>query len=267
MNHVRNLVLGLSAALLGVLMMFGPAKAATNSCINVESCGGATLALMTHGPLSLAVLGHDTLVNGGFGYNNEKVGFTTSGATDGTQDFTLAKDNSAVHDPYGNGEYVLEFTPGGNQPPAGDLQYCVSVEDTYPTVGGHVVQRWSLVLRFCGAWGGLVHPGTKNTALAPAPTNETPAYVTGADTYQLWAPVEVAGNYLQLEDIALNSSHYRHGFGGNDFVIDDRAGGPSNTWGIAYPNHFGLNQEGTATGCSQPITTFNPHDFSCPSSS
>ena len=265
MIHARRIALVIASAVVGAIFMFSPAKAATNSCISTESCGGAVLALMTHGSLSLAVLDHDTLVNGGFGYNNEHVGFTTSGATDGTQDFMLL---DSGHGPgqYGNGTYALEFTPGGFQPPSGDLPYCVSVQDTYPTVGGHVVQRWSLVLRFCGAWGGVIHPGTKNT-LTPPSTNEVPASIHNIDKYQEWAPVEVAGNYLQLEDVALNSQPLRHGFSGQDFVMDDRAGGPSNTWGIAYPNHFGLNQKGTAVGCTQPITTFNPHDYNCPSSS
>jgi hypothetical protein len=248
----------LAATVVMVLGMVTSAFGATNSCVNTESCGGATLALLTHGSLSLAVLGHDTQVNGGFGYNNEEVGFTTSGATDGTQDFTLVNDGSGPGQ-YGNGQFVLEFTPGGQQPPAGDLAYCISVQDTYPVVNGKIAQRWAAVLRFCGAWGGVITAGVKSS--------DTEASIAHADTYQLWAPVEVAGNLLQLEDVALNSQHLRHGFGGSDFVLDDRADGGSGTWALAYPNHFGLNQEGTATGCTKPITTFNPHDFSCPSSS
>ena len=255
----RNKIAWTSFATIALLLsVITAASGATNSCVNTESCGGATLALATHGSLSLAVLGYDSTVNGGFGYNNEHVGFTTSGAANGTQDFTLARSGSSAGQ-YGNGVFVLEFTPGGQQPPAGDLAYCVSVQDTYPTVGGKVVQRWAAVLRFCGAWGGVITPGVKSP--------ESPASIANADTYQLWAPVEVAGNYLQLEDVALNDQHLRHGFSGSDFVLDDRALGGDGTWALAFPNHFGPNQEGVATGCTKPITTFNPHDFSCPSSS
>lgn len=265
---IRNKILAAAATvtLLGGVSAAGAltattAGAATNSCVSTESCGGAILALTTHGSLSLAVLGYDPSVNDGFGYNNEHVGFTTSGAADGSQDWTLAQYGSGAG-PYGKGEYVLEFTPGGHQPGTPDLAYCLSVQDTYPTVGGHVVQRWADVLRWCGAWGGVVTGG--KTAAQNGGT-ELPASVTGADLYQLWAPVEVSGHLLQLEDVALNSQQYRHGWGGGqDFVLDDRADGGSGTWGLAYPNHFGLNQEGVAQGCSQPITTFNPKDFNCP---
>lgn len=258
MRYFRYLsgVLGFSLAL--ILGLVNPSFAATNSCINSESCGGATLALTIHGSLSLAVLDYDPDVNGGFGYNNEHVGFTYSGASDGTQDFTLARYGSTAG-PYGEGAYVIEFTPGGHQPPAGDLAYCLSVQDTYPVVHGKVTQRWSAVLRYCGAYGGSITAGVKSP--------ETPATVTDADPYQLWAPVEVAGNFLQLENYALNSQPLRHGFEGQDFVLDDRANGASGTWALAYPNHFGLNQEGIATGCTMPITTFNPKDYNCPSTS
>jgi hypothetical protein len=251
------------ATLLAILMLIGlgvsPAFGATNSCTASESCGSATLALMTHGPLSLAVLGYDSQVNGGFGYNNEHIGFTTAGASDGTQDFTLVRYGVSAGQ-YGNGNYVLEFTPGGQQPPAGDISYCVSVQDTYPVVNGKTVQRWADVLRNCAAWGGVITAGTKLPV-------ETPASIANADPYQLWAPVEVAGSFLQLENVALNDSHYRHGFAGQDFVLDDRGNGGNGTWALAYPNHFGLNQEGVATGCTKPITTFNPKDFNCPLSS
>ena len=254
----NSIVCTLGITLTLLLGVVNAAFGATNSCINTESCGGATLALMTHGSLSLAVLGFDANVNGGFGYNNEEVGFTTSGATNGTQDFTLARSGSSPGQ-YGNGNFVLEFTPGGLQPPAGDLAYCLSLQDTYPKVNGTVVQRWAAVLRWCGAWGGVINPGVKS------PESETT--ISDADTYQLWAPVEVAGNYLQLENVALNDPHLTHGFPSGDFVLDDRANGGNNTWALAFPNHFGLNQEGIATGCTKPITTFNPHDFNCPSSS
>jgi len=272
---------------LGVAMaVVGPgAHAATLQCTSTESCGGADLALATHGPLSLAVLNPDSTINGGYGYNNEKVGFTTSGAN-GSQDFTVFQDASEVTTTpavpgspasqsgvglggtYGSGDYVVMYTPGGKAVPSTDISYCVSVEDTYPTVAGKTVQRWALVLRNCKAVVGrgvpAFHPGSTNTAVAPAADNELAATVSNPNPYQLWAPTEVPGPYLEFQDVALNSQHYRHGYGGGNFVMDDRAFGGSGTWGLAYPENDGLNQDFTIIGCTEPVTEFNTSYYNCP---
>lgn len=269
MHRLRSLAALLVVSLLPLLGLIptSTASAATNSCISTESCGGATLALGTHGPLSLGVLAPSATTNGGFGYNNESVGFTTSGLTDGSQDWTLLQDSSevtcdttctgvATGGLFGRGNYALEYTPGGHQAATGDLPYCLSVENTYPTVGGKVVQRWALVLRYCDNLG--------KTTIAPGTKDTIPALIANPNPYQLWGLADVPGPYLQLEDIALTEVAFQHGFPSGDFVVDDRAFGGSGTWGLAYPNHFGLNQEGTAVGCTQPITKFNPNDFNCP---
>ena len=140
---------------------------------------GADLALATHGPLSLAVLNPDSTINGGYGYNNEKVGVTTSGATNGSQDFTVFQDEKTAELPgqggvYGYGDYVVMYTPGGVKAPLGDPNYCVSVEDTYPTVAGKTVQRWALVLRNCAAMGAPRVRRVAPSAATPRPRSPTP---------------------------------------------------------------------------------------------
>lgn len=266
-----------------------PAGASTLKCTATESCGGADLAYAGHGQLSLAVLNPDSTINGGFGYNNEEVGFTFSGASNGSQDFTVFQDSTeapGLGGVYGHGNYVAMYTPGGklpfdlaspacvkDSPAAGEytcsagagslIPYCVSVEDTYPTVRGHVVQRWALVLRNCFAW-----PGTKFTVGVHGSSTVTEAEdtVTQPDLYQLWAPTEVPGPFLEFQDVALNSTHWRHGYtAGHNFVMDDRAFGPSGTWGLAYPENDQLNQKFTIIGCTQPVTVFNTAYYNCPS--
>lgn len=243
-----------------------PASASTLQCVATESCGGADLAFAGHGNLSLAVLNPDS-VNGGFGYNNEKVGFTTSGATNGTQDFTVFQDASEVTPGqggvYGHGNYVAMYTPGGNRASGDEIQYCVSVEDTYPVVNHKVVQRWSLVLRNCDSTGHSMFTfGTHATGTPPS--GEVEARVTDPNPYQLWAPTEVPGPYLEFQDVALNSRHFRHGFGGGNFVMDDRGWGGNGTWGLAYPENDQLNQKFTIIGCTQPVTVFNTAYYNCP---
>ena len=155
--HIKSKVLVAVAATWtlavgGLGLAAGTAEASTLKCTATESCGGADLAYAGHGALSLAVLNPDSTINGGFGYNNEEVGFTTAGASNGSQDFTVLQDASETngHDAnvglggtYGHGNYVAMYTPGGVRADTtkGQLQYCVSVEDTYPTVGGKTVQQ------------------------------------------------------------------------------------------------------------------------------
>jgi len=259
------LALGFGTALATV------ASAATSSCTKTESCGGADLAFTGHGNLSLAVLNPDSNVNGGFGYNNEKVGFTTSGALDGTQDFTVFQDATEVPNPgpglggvYGYGNYVAMYTPGGSRAntATGQIQYCISVEDTYPVVNHKTVQRWSLVLRNCNATGKSTF-STGTHATDTPPTGEVEATVSNPNPYQEWAPTEVPGTFLEFQDVALNSQHYRHGYGGGNFVMDDRGFGGSGTWGLAYPENDQSNQEFTIIGCTQPVTVFNKAYYQC----
>jgi len=271
-------------ALGGLGIVASPANASTLLCVAHESCGGADLAFTGHGQLSLAALNPDNTINSGFGYNNEKVGFTTSGASNGTQDFTVFQDSTertGLDGVYGHGNYTVMYTRGGNLPfdlskgtknedgsvtvTADDetsIPYCVSVEDTYPTVNGKVVQRWSLVLRNCFAW-----PNTEfviGGKTAGAGGTELPDKVINPNLYQLWAPTEVPGPFLEFQDVALNTAHFRHGFGGHNFVMDDRGWGGSGTWGIAYPENDQLNQEFTIIGCTEPVTVFNTAYYNCP---
>lgn len=275
----RKLAALAGAAVLSAGLGIGLAAAsgaATLSCTTHESCGGADLKFSGHGPLSLSVLDR-TSINGGFGVNNERVGFNTSGLHNGTQDFTVFQTDTQVTGHggvYGFGDYTVMFTPGGvlplNDTTPGDtatdagngasVAYCISVEDTYPVVNGHTVQRWALVLRNCFAW-----PGTTfrigNKATDVAGTVHLP------NLYQQFAPTETSDGFLKFQDVALNSAHFRHGFGGHNFVIDDRGFGGPGTWGIVYPEkdvtQNADNQEFTIIGCSKPVTVFNSQYFDC----
>lgn len=257
----RILAAGAVAALAGLGLAVPSAHAATLKCTSTESCGGADLLYAAKGNLSLAVLDPDSTINGGFGYNNEEVGFTTSGATNGTQDFTVSQESGETAGKggvYGYGDYVARFTPGGVTAPAGDLQYCVSVEDTYPVVHGKTTQRWGLVLRNCDANG-------RTEFSAGTLSDDAESMVTNPDLYQLWAPTEVPGPALEFQDVALNSQHLRHGFGGDNFVMDDRAFGGSGTWGLAFEENDQPNHKLVIDGCTSPIDKFNTAYFNCAS--
>lgn len=275
-TKIAAAALGLTAAA-GLAFAAVPAHASTLSCTSQESCGGADLNFSGHGPLSLSVLDR-TSVNGGFGVNNERVGFNTSGLHNGTQDFTVFQESGETPGHggvYGFGNYTVMFTPGGVLPlnshtpgstatDAGNgasVAYCLSVEDTYPIVNHHIVQRWSLVLRNCFA-----KPGTTFTVGSHAP-GETEAMVHNPNRYQEFAPTETSDGFLKFQDVALNSSHFRHGFGGQNFVIDDRGFGGPGTWGIVFPEkdvtQNVTNQEFTIIGCTQPVTVFNSQYFDC----
>lgn len=270
----------------GAVTATGGASASTLSCTDHESCGGADLNFSGHGQLSLSVLDTST-VNAGFGYNNERVGFNTSGQHNGTQDFTVFQQSGETPGHggvYGFGNYTVMYTPGGHlpftHPGGGALQqgdtvtatdetsvpYCISVEDTYPVVGGHKVQRWALVLRNCFATHNVAFTvGTH--ADAATSTTEVEATVSHPNLYQEFAPTETSDGFLKFQDVALNNSHLRHGFGGRNFVMDDRGFGGPGTWGIVFPEkdvtQNASNQEFTIIGCTEPVTVFNSQYFDC----
>jgi hypothetical protein len=257
----------------------GTAAASSLSCTGKTACGGATLAYAAKGNLALAVLAPDPNTNGGFGYWNEPVGVNTEDYPSGTgaQDFTVAQaagEPEAAGGQFGFGEYLAVFTPGGaeaNDPiftsydsakPA-QTAYCVSVQDLYRTVRGHRVQRWATVLRPCETFiGGPLQDGGPEITLDGAHGAPT---VTSADPYQLWAPVEVAGQLFEFQNIGLdNSSFYRHGYGGVNFVLDDTAWGGAGTQGLAFQENDQANQQWKGIGCSLPLTDFNAAYFNCP---
>jgi len=280
-TKIAAAALGVSAAAAMVAGSMPAAQAATLSCTSKESCGGADLNFSGHGPLSLSVLDH-TSVNGGFGVNNERVGFNTSGLHNGTQDFTVFQtygQTTGHGGVYGFGDYTVMFTPGGDLPFTGtgvggaiqggdrldstnetSVPYCISVEDTYPIVNGHRAQRWSLVLRNCLAQNGTYFvAGNKGSDMA--------GVVHYPNLYQQFAPTETSDGFLKFQDVALNSAHFRHGFGGRNFVMDDRGFGGPGTWGIVYPEKDVTqnvsNQEFTIIGCTKPVTVFNTQYFDC----
>lgn len=256
------------------------AQASSLSCTGKTACGGATLAYNLKGTLALAVLAPDPNTNGGFGYWNEPVGVNTEDfpAGTGAQDFTVAQvagERPGQGGQFGFGEYLPIYTPGGNLPndpifgaafnSAKPVQtaYCLSVQDLYRMVRGHLVQRWATVLRPCGTYiGGPLQLGPP--AVTDAGTT-IPPVVNGADPYQLWAPVEVAGQFFEFQNIGLdNSSFYRHGFGGENFVLDDTAFGGPGTQALAFQENDQANQQWKGIGCTLPLTAFNPAYFNCP---
>ena len=253
------------------------AQASSLSCTGKTACGGATLAYAVKGTLALAVLAPDPNTNGGFGYWNEPAGVNTEDYPSGTgaQDFTVAQVSSEASPGHGGqfgfGEYIAIYTPGGNLPNdtwlggnGTQTAYCLSVQDLYRTVRGQRVQRWATVLRPCDTFAGGILQDGQPVFIPVSPSNTTPK-VTNADPYQLWAPVEVAGQFFEFQDIGLdNSSSYRHGYGGVNFVLDDTAFGGAGTQGLAYPENDQLNQQWKGIGCSLPLTAFNPAYFNCP---
>jgi len=84
-----------------------------------------------------------------------------------------------------------------------------------------------------------------------------------ANRYQVWAPVQGSAG-LELINESL-SGGFRHGGTGNTpYVLDDRGNGGSGTWGLAYPENDGLNQQFTIVGCTEPITGLNTGYQLCP---
>jgi len=256
------------------------AGAASLSCTSKPSCGGATLVYASKGSLDLSVLSPDANVNGGNGYWNEEVGFTASSTSNLAQDFRVAQVRTsnpllvpglaspmvvAKGGSYNQGDYVAVYDPAGVPLTSIATPYCISVEDTYPTVGGHVVQRWALVLRTCST----VISGFQGTPSFTAPhtgSNTTDEWVAdNPDPYQVWAPVGVNNpQSLEFQNVGLNNASLRHGYAGQNFVIDDRGFGGAGTWGLAFPENDGANQKFIINGCSDPITSFNAIYYNCP---
>jgi len=271
-----TLTLVSGAGLAGVLTS-GTAQASSFSCTSRTACGGDVLAYTAKGTLALSVLTPDANTNGGSGYWNEPVGFGAEDYPSGTgaQDFTVfqvaGEPGPGQGGEFGHGEYVVMYTPGGQLPAdpvitgktGTQTAYCLSVQDLYRTVRGHRAQRWATVLRPCDTFAGGVLQSAA-PVFTQATATATPQ-VTDADPYQLWAPVEVSGPYLEYQNTGLdNSSSYRHGYGGVNFVLDDTAFGGAGTQGLAFPENDGANQKGTIIGCSDPITSFNPVYYDCP---
>jgi hypothetical protein len=285
LNKRRILALAAGLTLAGGMaaggVMAGNANASSFSCVEHTSCGGAVLAYRPGGvTLALAVLQPDSVTNGGFGYWNEPVGFNTEDYPDGTglQDFyvaQLAGEPVARGGQFGLGEYAVIYAPGGklandpvlstyNDTQPATTAYCLSVQDLYRHVRGRYVQRWATVLRPCSTYaGGPLQDSPPVFAMTGTGTG-TPQ-VTNPDPYQLWAPVEVAGQFLEFQDIGLdNSSAYRHGYAGENFVLDDTASGGPGTQGLAYQENDGLNQKFTIFACTLPVTDFNSAYYNCP---
>lgn len=254
------------------------ASASSLSCTAKTACGGATLAYAVKGNLALSVLSPDPNTNGGFGYWNEPVGVNTEDYPSGTglQDFTVYQvfdELTGFGGQFGYGEYAVVYTPGGNLP-LGDTAFggtgtqqafCLSVQDLYRWVRGHYVQRWATVLRPCDTYyGGILqsaHPAFTNASGAKPGT----VAAGSADPYQLWAPVEVAGQFFEFQNIGLdNSSFYRHGYGGQNFVLDDTGFGGAGTQGLAFQENDGANQQWKGIGCTAPLTAFNKAYYNCP---
>ena len=256
----------------------GTASASSLSCTSSPSCGGATLLYSAKGSLDLSVLNPDPNTNGGNGYWNEEVGFGLSSTSSLAEDFRVAQVTSgnpfylpgvtntvAKGGSYGLGDYVAIFDPSG-KPASMATSLCLSVEDTYPVVRGHVAQRWALVLRGCNQ----VISGFQGTPAFTAPATTGAGSTTdewtvaNPDPYQVWSPVET-GNpaSLEFQNVGLNNASLRHGYAGDNFVIDDRGFGGAGTWGLAFPENDGLNQRFTINGCSDPVASFNPVYWNC----
>jgi hypothetical protein len=259
----------------------GSAQGATLSCTAKASCGGATLQFIPAGSvgLDLSALSPDANTNGGFGYWNEHVGFTTSAVNNTAQDFIVAQlsgEPVGKGGPYGFGEYAVIYAPAGHTADDAVLggagtqtAYCVSVQDTYPVVRGKVAQRWADVFRNCST----TLSGRSAPQFCPPEGVTQPEgcdnvsdewTVSNADPYQLWAPVEGPNHTLLFQNVGLNAGSLRHGFGGQNFVLDDRAFGGNNTWGIAFPENDGANQLfSKINACSDPVKQFNPVYWAC----
>jgi hypothetical protein len=256
------------------------AKAASISCTTTPSCGGATLMYSAKGSLDLAVLSPDASTNGGFGYWSEHVGFSTSTINNPYEDFIVAQQSGEVvgkGGAYGLGNYAVFLAPAGHVPDdinfggtGSQTAYCISVMDTYPTVRGKVVQRWALVLRSCDT---IVAGARAPPKFCPPSSQRQPEgcnnptdewVVINPNPYQTWSPTQGAANTLLFQNLGLNMASLRHGFGGKNFVMDDRANGGNGTWGIAYPENDQPNQRfSKINACTDPVKQFNPIYWAC----
>lgn len=266
-NRLIIMIVSAITVLTGGVLTAYTAGAATLSCTSKASCGGATLLYSGHGSLDLSVLDPDPNVNGGFGYWNEHVGFELSSSSSISEDFRVAQilgEPVGKGGTYGFGDYVVVYDPAGTDLGSIATPYCLSVQDTYPVVRGHVAQRWADVLRPCFTETSSRQGVPQFYAPATGPNATDEWAVVNPDPYQVWAPVE-AGNTASLEfqNVGLNNQSLRHGFAGQNFVLDDRALGGPGTWGLAYPENDQLNQRFRINGCSDPVAQFNAVYWNC----
>lgn len=256
----------------------GPASATTLTCTGIQNqtvppfgCGGAELAYNAKGTLDLAVL------DGG-NYWNSKVGFKTASTSDTSEDWTVfAVDGSVKGGPGGLGDYVAMYTPDGKiksfQQPAGTTHtnavpapgnftvgtdvYCLSVENLNNGPGGSL--RWRTVLRNCNTDGTFSY-GT-NTTTAPMYNSVSSSH---ANRYQVWSPVQVSKGLEMINESLSNDHPHNFNKGNTPYVLDDSGYGGSGTWGLAFPENDGINQQFSIIGCTEPITGLNTSYQLCP---
>jgi hypothetical protein len=279
-------------AVAGLAFAAGTASATTLTCTNVANatlppvgCGGAQLAYQSKGVLDLAVLGQGSTSGN---YWNSPVGFLTDSTSAAREDFTVFAVNGSITDgPGGLGEYVAMYTPDGNVPSftgtvkgvhgtysnttpdigtsfnPGTNVYCLSVENLNNGPKGAL--RWRTVLRTCNTNGSFEYG---NNSECPTPViTVTPDVTTAAVTctsynsvsssranrYQIWSPVS-GSTGLEMINESLSFDH-PHGTNPSNtpYVLDDTAFGGTGTWGLAYPENDGLNQQVSVIGCTDPL--------------
>lgn len=258
-----------------------PASATTLTCTNLAhatnppiGCGGAQLAYSAKGTLDLGVLG---LGNSTGNYWNSPVGFLTSSQSNIREDFTVFAVDGNVHSgPGGLGSYVVMYTPDGNIPTfmqggvtktnttptigtsftVGTNVYCISVENL--NNGPHGALRWRTVLRNCNTDGTFEYGVNNGTG----PFNSVSH--SHANRFQVWSPVSGSAG-LEMINLSLSKDH-PHGFNKSNtpYVLDDSGFGGNGTWGLAFPENDGLNQEFSIIGCTDPITALSTGYQFCP---
>ena len=289
---------GVAALIVGGLGIAGgmSASATTLTCTNVAhatvppiGCGGDQLAYTGKGTLDLAVLGSGSTTGN---YWNSPVGYLAGSQSSTREDFTVfALGGITTGGPGGLGEYVAMYTPDGNIPsftytgagtpvapattcPAaltagtnstpqigcdinvGTNVYCVSVENLYNGPRGAL--RWRTVLRNCNTNGTFSYGA--NTGSKPFNS----VSFSRANRYQVWSPVSNAAG-LTLLNMSLSFDHPHHTNPSNTpYVLDDSGFGGSGTWGLAYPENDGLNQQSSIIGCTDPIKALNTGYQFCP---